>query len=713
MILIRIALRNLRSHWFKGLIVGGLLLLGSALLVVGLSLLGTIDKSMSKSVVGSVSGNLQIYAKNAKDKLSLFAGMTEGTEFGQVEDFPKIRKTLEAVPGVRAVVPMGSDVAMVYGGNVLDVKLEELRAAEKAKDADKSKIVRAHVRRMVGLLATDLDRISELRTADNQSDETKKAVADCKRAGSDEFWQAFDRDPFGSLEFLENKVAPLGLNADMIWFRYIGTDLDRFRSNFELFEIVDGTPVPKGQRGFLFNKLTYEETVKHRTARRFDKMKDRIAEGFSIDDDDDLKQWKKLNKDQIREITYQLDDRTEPKVNAFLRDHLKAAAGKTDELLAQFMEVTDDNFASRYKAFYDGIAPHLMLYSIKVGDVMTIKGFTSSGYPTSVNVRVYGTFRFKSLDKSMMAGGMNLMDLMTYRDLYGHLTADRKEELAKLQANTNVKPPERDKAEAELFADAADEVEEIQPAGAAVAAASAATDIAAAATPTGGFDEFAKVDMKASAKTYGEDLFNRVYAQGDLDGGVVRNAAILFQPGVDERAVQAAVTKAADDANLGVQVMDWREASGMVGQFLFVIYAVLAGSLFIIFFTAMVIINNSTVLATMERTREIGALRAIGAQRSYIRKMFLVEAAVSAVLFGALGSALGGLVVAWLNSHGIAAFNDVFVFLFAGPRLHPTLSPVYVVVALVVVTIVTVLSTLYPAWLATRVTPLQAMQEAE
>ncbi|MSQ83428.1 MAG: FtsX-like permease family protein [Myxococcales bacterium] len=720
MILIRIALRNLRGHWVKGLIVGGLLFLGAALVVVGLSLLSTIDRSMAKSIVGSVSGNLQVYAKDAKDKLTLFAGMTDGTEIGHVEDFAKVRQTLEAVPGVKAVIPMGTDVAMVYGGNVLDVKLDQLRAAEKGKDKDKSKVVRAHVRKMVGLLAKDLDRMSDLRAVKNMSDETKQAIADVKQGGSDAFWASFDKDPFTALEFLENKVAPLGLNADMIWFRYIGTDLDRFASNFELFEVVDGTQVPKGQRGFLFNKLTYEETIKHRTARRFDKIRDRLAEGFTLKRDEDLQQWRKLNKDQMREITYQLDDRTEPMVRQFLQKHLDNSASAIEVLLAQFMDINDDNFGARYTAFYAGIAPHLMLYSVKIGDVMTMKGFTSAGYPTTVNVKVYGTFRFKSLDKSMMAGGMNLIDLMSYRDLYGFLTADRKEELAKLQAQSGVKPPSHDRAEADLFADADDEVEELPRAATVVAANEVGKTnsewpaaVAAAPAVESGFDEFAKVDMKASAKKYGEDLFGRVYAQPDIDGGVVRNAAILLHNGIDERQAKLAVQKACNDHKLGLQVMDWREASGMIGQFLFVIYAVLAGSLFIIFFTAMVIINNSTVLATMERTREIGALRAIGAQRSYIRKMFFVEGLVLALLFGSLGSAFGGLVVAFFNAKGIAAFNDVFVFLFAGPRLYPTMSFTHVVVALVVVTVVTLFSTLYPAWLATRVTPLQAMQDAE
>ena len=62
---------------------------------------------------------------------------------------------------------------------------------------------------------------------------------------------------------------------------------------------------------------------------------------------------------------------------------------------------------------------------------------------------------------------------------------------------------------------------------------------------------------------------------------------------------------------------------------------------------------------------------------------------------------------------GLPAANDVMVFLFAGPRLYPTLELGHVLFALATVTVVAVVSTLYPARLATRVTPLVAMQEAE
>ena len=51
----------------------------------------------------------------------------------------------------------------------------------------------------------------------------------------------------------------------------------------------------------------------------------------------------------------------------------------------------------------------------------------------SVNLKVYGTFSFQGLEKSPLAGALNLMDLVSFRELYGFLTAERAQEIAALQ----------------------------------------------------------------------------------------------------------------------------------------------------------------------------------------------------------------------------------------------------------------------------------------
>jgi ABC-type antimicrobial peptide transport system permease subunit len=112
----------------------------------------------------------------------------------------------------------------------------------------------------------------------------------------------------------------------------------------------------------------------------------------------------------------------------------------------------------------------------------------------------------------------------------------------------------------------------------------------------------------------------------------------------------------------------------------------------------------------LQRVKEIGTMRAVGAQRRFVLAMLLVEAMTLGVFFGLLGTGLGAAVVGLVRAGGgIPASTDLTYFLFAGPALLPRLTLGGTVWSLAVVVIVSVLSGFYPAVLAMRVTPVEAM----
>jgi ABC-type lipoprotein release transport system permease subunit len=140
---------------------------------------------------------------------------------------------------------------------------------------------------------------------------------------------------------------------------------------------------------------------------------------------------------------------------------------------------------------------------------------------------------------------------------------------------------------------------------------------------------------------------------------------------------------------------------------------VLYTAVLIIFVVALVIINNALVMATLERVREIGTLRAVGAQRRFVLAMLVLESVVVGLAFGAIGALIGGTLVEVLGKVGIPAANAVFAFFFSGPRLYPVLGLQNLVFALVVVLFVSVASSIYPAWIAMRISPREAMQSED
>jgi ABC-type antimicrobial peptide transport system permease subunit len=140
-----------------------------------------------------------------------------------------------------------------------------------------------------------------------------------------------------------------------------------------------------------------------------------------------------------------------------------------------------------------------------------------------------------------------------------------------------------------------------------------------------------------------------------------------------------------------------------------VLYAAVA----ILFVVVLVIINNAMMMATMQRVREIGTMRAIGAQRDLVLWMVLVETVVLALVFGVAAVLVGSGIVWALHTNGIPAFSPYLYFFFSGPRLYPDLSVGTILAANVVVSVVSGVSTFYPALTATRVSPVTAMQTDE
>jgi len=706
-IVAQIAFRNLFASRLKTIIVGGIIFFGALLVVAGNSLLDSLDLSMSRSVIGSVAGHIQVYSSKSKDNLEVMGSMAMGDQdLAHLDDFTKVRQTLLTVPNVKSVVPMGISGALVTSGNTIDVALARLRDLYRKKLAgnltpDAAKRLdtqisdeKGHIRQIVSVLQGDLKNLKMVADARAISAEDAAAVT---RAASEAFWTEFDRDPLGSLEFLENRIATQAADADLIFLRYVGTDLDRFSKSFDRMQIVDGTAVPNGKRGFLFSKFVYEDQLKLKSAHRLDQIKDaRDSRGSLIAKDQDLQRMVRENVSQVREILLQLDA---PKTAAFrtkLKAELGAGAASDDvgALLATFFNTNDQSFDSRYQFFYRELAPMLELYRIRIGDALTIKAFTRSGYVQSVNLKVYGTFQFQGLEKSTLAGALNLMDLVSFRELYGFMTADKIREIEQLQKAAGAHDVSRENAEAELFG------------------AKDSKTVEADATP-GIIPELPDLKSGLGQRLRREELVDRVYAPGEVEGGVVLNAAVILKDPKRLNQTIKDIEAAGARDGLPLKAIDWQKASGIIGQVIMLARIVLYVAILIIFLIALVIINNALVMATLERVREFGTLRAIGAQRRFILTMLVIEAMVVGLIFGALGAGVGAIVVSVIGKIGVPAKSDIWFFFFSGPRLYPFLGTTNLVIAFIAVLIVSAISSFYPAWLAMRVTPRQAMQEDE
>ena len=214
------------------------------------------------------------------------------------------------------------------------------------------------------------------------------------------------------------------------------------------------------------------------------------------------------------------------------------------------------------------------------------------------------------------------------------------------------------------------------------------------------------------AKLHRDDLSARVYDPAELERGIVLNAAVILKDHTKLKQTMSDIEAAAKLNGLDLKA-SWRDSAGLIGKLVVVFEVTLFVAVLVIFLVALVIINNALVMATLERVREIGTLRAVGAQRSFILGMLLVEAATIGLVFGGLGAGAGCILVLIMGKVGIPARTDVLNFFFSGPSLHPFLNPAYVLGAMAIVFLVSTVSSFYPAWLAMRISPRQAMGAEE
>ncbi len=127
------------------------------------------------------------------------------------------------------------------------------------------------------------------------------------------------------------------------------------------------------------------------------------------------------------------------------------------------------------------------------------------------------------------------------------------------------------------------------------------------------------------------------------------------------------------------------------------------------FFVAALSITNTMVMSIYERTREIGIMKVLGCKLSDIRGMFLLEAGIIGIAGGVLGVGLSYIVSAVVNT--LAAKGGMsMVGIDASTSALSVIPPWLDLAALVLATAVGVISGLYPAIRATRLSALEAIK---
>lgn len=159
-----------------------------------------------------------------------------------------------------------------------------------------------------------------------------------------------------------------------------------------------------------------------------------------------------------------------------------------------------------------------------------------------------------------------------------------------------------------------------------------------------------------------------------------------------------------------LEVKTWRELNT-----LFVEWEALAqsyiGFLYLIILAISVsVIINTLIMSVYERTREIGILSAIGMRGGRIMMLFLVESSLLAVGGVIMGMAIGVAATMWFNVNGFYVGDMGLSGIAITDTVYAKLTMDNLVNLTIMTFVATILAGLYPAIMASRMQPVEALR---
>lgn len=163
------------------------------------------------------------------------------------------------------------------------------------------------------------------------------------------------------------------------------------------------------------------------------------------------------------------------------------------------------------------------------------------------------------------------------------------------------------------------------------------------------------------------------------------------------------------EEGIAAQAMDWKGAAGPFSSTADVIRTVFNVAVLLVAFVALIIITNTLLISVLERKKEIGTMRAIGAGKGFVTAMFTSEITVIALIFGILGELAGLGVLGIIHLIGFEAGNSLVEILFAGKTLVPVIKTTTLGYNLLTVVVIGIIANIYPVSVALKIQPVKAI----
>src|SRR5262245_49765473 len=180
--------------------------------------------------------------------------------------------------------------------------------------------------------------------------------------------------------------------------------------------------------------------------------------------------------------------------------------------------------------------------------------------------------------------------------------------------------------------------------------------------------------LQSHGKSHDREMFNATLEQGRMSLRVHRKL------------------KGNEEDNFGL--VDVQQVNNQVDQFTGSIAAVITPITLISLVVGGIVVMNIMLVSVTERTFEIGLRKALGARRKQIMLQFLIESILLSS-FGGMFGLMAAALISWLVT--------------VATPIPMTITPAYIVLALVVSGGIGMIAGIYPAFRAARLDPIVAL----
>jgi len=194
------------------------------------------------------------------------------------------------------------------------------------------------------------------------------------------------------------------------------------------------------------------------------------------------------------------------------------------------------------------------------------------------------------------------------------------------------------------------------------------------------------------------------------DTGAWHSLLVKVQGGGNTQRLIAELNQWFADEKIQANAGDWKVAAGPYATSVDMLRIIFTVLVIILAVVVIIIIMNTLIVSVIERTGEIGTMRAIGATKGFVRKLFIAETSVLAVSFGLIGMIVSFLTNGLIWLLRIPATNEFLGILFGGNLMRPLITAGSIAGSLVLIVVVGLVAHIYPVTVALRIQPVRAMQ---